>query len=93
MGAVARDADDSYAPFRSGAGSPPPKPRIDDPAVARQELTPEQFWKRASGMLDRFAQALTPRLLRSLSKQPDEIRDRVRKAFDEIRNKLDGVIE
>jgi hypothetical protein len=93
MGAVARDADDSYAPFRSGAGSPPPKPKSDDPAAARQELTPEQFWKRASGMLDKFAHALTPRLLRSLNKQPDEIRDRVRKALEEIREKLDGTLD
>lgn len=93
MDAVARDSADTYAPFRADAGSPAPKLREADPGTERQELTPEQFWKRAASMLDRLNKALTPKFLRALEKQPSEVRDRIRDALQEIRERVEGSLD
>ena len=92
MDMVARDAGDNYAPFRADAGSPAPKVRDSEPGADRQELTPEQFWKRASAMMDKLNKALTPKLLKAIDKQPDSVRARLRDALNEIVEKLDGNI-
>lgn len=93
MDAVARDAGDSYAPFRADAAAPAPKIREEAPGGERQELTPEQFWKRASSMLDKLSKALTPKLLKSLDKQPASVKEKLRDALEEIREKLEGSLD
>jgi len=93
MDMVARDAGDNYAPFRADAGSPAPKVRDAEPGSERQELTPEQFWKRASSMLDKLSKALTPRLLNALDKQPESVRERLRDSLTDIREKLEGSLD
>lgn len=92
MDMVARDAGETYAPFRADAGSPAPKVRDSEPGTERQELTPEQFWKRASSMMDKLSNALTPKLLKALDKQPESVREKLRNALNEIVEKLDGNI-
>lgn len=92
MDMVARDAGDSYAPFRADAASPAAKVRDSESSGERQELTPEQFWKRASAMMDKLNKALTPQLLKAIEKQPESVRARLRDALNEIVEKLDGNI-
>ena len=93
MDMVARDAGENYAPFRADAGSPAPKVRDSEPGPQRQELTPEQFWKRASSMLDKLSKALTPKLLKALDKQPESVKERLRDALTDIREKLEGSLD
>ena len=90
MGTVARDSSESYAPFRADAAPPAPKMREEAPGGERQELTPEQFWKRASSMLDKLSKALSPKLLKALDKQPDSVKEKLRDALEDIREKLEG---
>ena len=84
MDMVARDAGDGYAPFRADAATPAPGVRESEPGTERQELTPEQFWKRASAMMDKLSKALTPKLLKALEKQPASVRARLRDALKEL---------
>lgn len=93
MDMVARDSGDGYAPFRADAGSPAPKVRDAEPSAERHELTPEQFWKRASAMMDKLSRALTPKLLKALDKQPESVRERMRDALNDIREKLEGTLD
>jgi hypothetical protein len=93
MDMVARDAGESYAPFPSGRGAPAPKMREEAPGGERQELTPEQFWKRASSMLDKLNKALTPKLLKALDNQPDSVKEKLRDAMEDIREKLEGSLD
>ena len=90
MDMVARDAGESYAPFRADAAAPAPKVRDSEPGAERQELTPEQFWKRASAMMDKLNKALSPKMLKALDKQPESVRTRLRDALNEIVEKLEG---
>lgn len=93
MDMVARDLNDNYAPFRADAASPAPKLREEVPGAERPELTPEQFWKRASAMLDKLNRALTPHLLKALDTQPEPVREKLREALMDIREKLDGTLD
>jgi hypothetical protein len=93
MGTVARDSGESYAPFRADAAPPAPKLREEVPGGERQELTPEQFWKRASSMLDKLSKALSPKLLKALDKQPDSVKEKLRDALEDIREKLEGSLD
>ena len=94
MDAVARDAGEAtYAPFRSDAAAPAPKIRDEGPGTSKQELTPEQFWKRASAMLDKLNKALTPGLLHALDGQPESVREKLRDAMNEIVEKLEGTLD
>lgn len=94
MDAVARDAGDSaYAPFRPDASAPAPKIRDEGPGTSKQELTPEQFWKRASSMLEKLNKALTPGLLHALDGQPESVREKLRDAMNEIVEKLEGTLD
>lgn len=92
MATVAREAGENYAPFRGDAASPSPKVRDSEPGTERQELTPEQFWKRAAAMMDKLNKALSPKLLKAIDKQPESVRARLRDALNEIVEKLDGNI-
>jgi hypothetical protein len=88
MDAVARDAGDpGYAPFRADAGSAPVS--VAEHPAERAEMSPEQFWKRASGMLDKLNRALTPQYLRALSEQSDKVRERLQEALQEITEKVE----
>jgi hypothetical protein len=93
MDTVARDAGENYAPFRADAASPALQIREEAPGGERQELTPEQFWKRASAMLDKLNKALTPKLLKALDKQPESVRERLNDALQDIREKLEGNLD
>ncbi len=93
MDMVARDSGDSYAPFRADAAAPAPKIREEGPGGERQELTPEQFWKRASSMLDKLSKALTPKLLKALDNQPESVKERLRDALNDVREKLEGSLD
>jgi hypothetical protein len=94
MDAVARDAGEAtHAPFRSDAAAPAPKIRDEGPGMSKQELTPEQFWKRASSMLDKLNKALTPGLLHALEGQPESIREKLRDSMNEIVEKLEGTLD
>jgi uncharacterized protein involved in tellurium resistance len=93
MDMVARDAGEGYAPFRSDAAAPAPKVREEGPGGERQELTPEQFWKRASSMLDKLNKALTPKLLKALEKQPESVKEKIRDALTDLREKLEGSVD
>ena len=93
MDMVARDSGESYAPFRADAAAPAPKIREEAPGGDRQELTPEQFWKRASAMLDRLNKALTPKLLNMLDQQSESVKERMRDALADIREKLEGSLD
>lgn len=93
MDAVARDAaDGSYAPFRADAGGGAPKVESSEPGVRRAELTPEQFWKRASSMLDKLSRALTPGLLKALPEQSDAVQEKLRESLRELSERLDEVL-
>ena len=94
MDAVARDAtDSSYAPFRADAGGTGPKADAPEPGVRRAELTPEQFWKRASSMLDKLSRALTPGLMKALPEQSDAVQEKLREAIRELSEKLEGALD
>ena len=93
MDMVARDSGDSYAPFRADAAAPAPKIREEAPGSERQELTPEQFWKRASSMMDKLSKALTPKLLKALDNQPESVKERLRDSLSDIREKLEGSLD
>ena len=93
MDMVARDSGESYAPFRADAAAPAPKIREEAGNSDRPELTPDQFWKRASSMLDKLNKALTPRLLKALDDQPESIKERMRDALADIREKVEGSLD
>lgn len=93
MDTVARDSGESYAPFRADAAAPAPQIREEASGGERQEMTPEQFWKRASAMLEKLNKALTPKLLKALDKQPDAVRERLNEALQDIREKLEGILD
>jgi hypothetical protein len=94
MDAVARDAtDSSYAPFRADAGGTGPKADAPEPGARRAELTPEQFWKRASSMLDKLSRALTPGLMKALPEQSDAVQEKLREAIRELSEKLEGALD
>jgi hypothetical protein len=93
MDMVARDNGENYAPFRADAAAPAPKIREEAPGGERQELTPEQFWKRASSMLDKLNKALTPKLLQALDEQPESVKERMRDALTDIREKVEGSLD
>lgn len=93
MDMVARDSGDSYAPFRADAAAPAPRIREEAPGGERQELTPEQFWKRASSMLDKLNKALTPKLLKALDNQPESLKEKMRDALADIREKVEGSLD
>jgi hypothetical protein len=94
MDAVARDATDgAYAPFRADAGGAAPGSQAAEPGGRRAELTPEQFWKRASSMLDKLSKALTPGLLKALPEQSDGVQERLREALRELSERLEGALD
>ncbi len=94
MDAVARDASDSsYAPFRADAGGTATRVDAPEPGVRRAELTPEQFWKRASSMLDKLSRALTPGLMKALPEQSDAVQEKLREAIRELSEKLEAALD
>ncbi len=83
---VARDSD-SYAPFRSGAGSPAPK-ESDSVAVApRPQASPEQLITRMSSTLERINEALTADMLKAFKSLPEKKRARFLKAVSGLSTK------
>ncbi len=90
--AAARESGD-YAPFRSGAASPPPSEQPAEVAVLeRPEPDPDQVWKRTAALLERVEKQLTPQVMQAFSAQPDRIRNRITAAFDRLKTTLEDVL-
>ena len=93
LAGVARElADDEepYAPYRSGAGSPPPTEKTSD----RSETGPtppsaEQLVKRMSFTLEKCTRLLTPAFIRQFRGLSPEIRGRFFDAVKEFNNRVD----
>lgn len=91
MAGAARESGDNYAPFKADATTIPTAVRDSDPdATNRAELTPEQFWKKATSVLERLNRAMTSEVMDALEEQPEKLRHRMAEAMGEIVDKLDG---
>jgi hypothetical protein len=86
--------DGSYAPFRSGAGSPAPgESRDRDAAVAVQDRPSAlRVIKRATAALLRINQALTEDVLDDFPKLPKKIRDQFTAAVAELSSSAAGML-
>jgi hypothetical protein len=90
--AVAREsADSGYAPFRSGAGSPPPK-EGGTAVMPKSRVSPEQLITRVAGNLERVNAALTLEMLKAFKSLPESKRTRFVKAVSELSSKAARII-
>ena len=91
VSSAARDLDGQteYAPFRSSAGSPPPREQPADVAVAeRPKPSPVQLVKRMTTSLERCNKALTPEFTEAFRGVPEKVRNRFVKAVGELSSKV-----
>jgi hypothetical protein len=86
VGGIARDSD-SYAPFRSGAGSPAPRESESVAVAARPQPSPEQLITRMSSTLERINEALTSEVLKAFKSLPEKKRSRFLKAVSGLSTK------
>jgi hypothetical protein len=87
VGAVARDSDSGYAPFRSGAGSPAPRESETVAVAPRPQASPEQLITRMSTTLERINEALTGDMLKAFKSLPEKKRSRFLKAVSGLSTK------
>ncbi len=87
VGAVARDSDASYSPYRSGAGSPAPRERESTAVAPRPQPSPEQLITRMSTTLERINEALTSEMLKEFKSLPEKKRSRFLKAVSGLSTK------
>lgn len=91
MAALARELDplggDNYAPFHSGAITPPPTEAAEQPAPV-EAITPEQLAKRLCSTIERCNKALNDDMLEQLDKLPAKLRQRLLTATEELHDKL-----
>lgn len=83
----------AYAPYRQGAGSPPPndEPEADSGHVAvaaRPKPSAEQLIVRLTTTLERVNRALTPEIVAELDSLPRKTRERFKKAVGELTSKV-----
>lgn len=92
MSMVARDSGDgNYAPFNQNAAARPEGGADHDSTVRKKaELTPDQFWKRAAGALQRINKALSDSYMEALAEQPDSVREKLLEAVSQLNEKLQG---
>jgi hypothetical protein len=79
-----------HAPFRSGAGTPPPKEGAGDVAVKarpEQQTSAEQLMKRMTSALNRMSSALTPEMIKDFKKLPKPAREKFLAAVAELSSK------
>lgn len=88
MAGAARESGE-YAPFRSGAATPPPGEQESEVNVLeRPEATPDQVWRRAVSMLERLSKSLDKRTLKAFEEQPEKLQKRFAQALEDIQNKV-----
>jgi hypothetical protein len=78
---------DDYAPFRSDAGSAPPKDAGDGP-VGAQGLTPELAVKRMISAIERCNRLITEQVVEEFSDLPEKIRIRFATAVENFNDKV-----
>ena len=93
---VAREGElpgGNYAPFRSGAGSPPPKESSSEVAVAaKPQVSADELIKRMAGSVERLNKALTPEMVREFKSMPAKSRKRFVNAVAELSSKVAGLM-
>ena len=94
---VARESADGsdYAPFRKGAGSPPPQSKEADVSVIEKPAdapSAEQLVKRMTSALERMNAALSPEMLKQVRKLPDKLKSRFVKAVSDLGSKAAGLV-
>ncbi len=90
VAALARELDplgDNYAPFHSGAVTPP-KTEVSERPTAPEVITPDQLAKRLCSTIERCNKALTEEFLTQMDKLPGKIRQRLLAAVEELHEKL-----
>ena len=88
MAGAAREAGE-YAPFRSGATTPPASEQAEEVSVLeRPDATPEQVWRRAVSMLERLSKSLDKNTLKAFENQPEKLQKRFANALGEIQDKV-----
>jgi hypothetical protein len=87
VGAVARDSDPGYSPYRSGAGSPAPRDSDSVAVAPRPQASPEQLITRMSTTLERINEALTSEMLKQFKSLPEKKRSRFLKAVSGLSTK------
>lgn len=92
VAALARELDplgDNYAPFHSGAVTPPKTDVAERPA-APEIITPDQLAKRLCSTIERCNKALTEEFLSQIDTLPGKVRERLLAAVEELHSKLAG---
>lgn len=90
---LARELDpigDNYAPFHSGAITPPPA-ESSEKSEAVEAMSPEQLAKRLCSTLERCSKALTDDFLEQLDTLPPKLKQRLTMTIEELYGKLVGV--
>lgn len=87
----------AYAPFRQGAGSPPPEdePETESPrvsAAAGPSPPVDQLVSRLTVAVERVNKALTPEVVAGFEKLPRKLRDRFVRAVSELSSKAAGLM-
>lgn len=75
-----------YAPFRTGATSPP-REMLDEVPGGQPSLSVEQSVKRLAIMLERCTKAITPDVQRRFSQLPEKVRTRFLAAMKALRER------
>lgn len=92
-----RDRETAYAPFRQGAGSPPPEdePETESPrvsATAGPSPPVDQLVSRLTVAVERVNKALTPEVVAGFEKLPRKLRDRFVRAVSELSSRAAGLM-
>lgn len=91
VAALARELDplgDNYAPFHSGAITPPTSTDVAERPNAPEIITPEQLAKRLCSTIERCNKALTDEFIAQMDKLPGKTRQRLLAAVEELHEKL-----
>lgn len=94
LAGVARQFDEgageeSYSPYRQGAGSPAPKSSGPDTAVSEPPLpSAEQLVKRMTTSLERCVKVLTPEFAKEFRRLPEPLRNRLIKVVGELSSRM-----
>ena len=86
--------DGNYAPFRSGAASPPPSGDSQESGTMTLEQRPSalRVVKRATSSLRRINQMLTPDVLDEVTALPEKVRENFTAAVAELSSKAAGLL-
>ena len=76
-----------YAPYRTGAITPPPREVLDEIPGSQPSVSVEQSVKRLAIMLERCAKAITPEVQRNFSHLPEKVRTRFLASMKDLRER------